>query len=73
MEHKVTRQHAATQDGVMWTADNLPLFDNAQAWTGPAMAERDDWIYTMSADEIAEVDAAVAQIINEGCFKRAQQ
>lgn len=46
----------------MWTSDNLPLFDNAQAWTGPAMVERDDWIYKMSADEIAEIDAAVAHI-----------
>jgi hypothetical protein len=29
----------------MWTKDNLPLFDNAQAWTGAYMAERSDWIY----------------------------
>ncbi len=46
----------------MWTMDTLPLFNNAQAWTGPSMAKSLDWIYTMSADEIAEIDAAVARI-----------
>lgn len=44
----------------MWTEDNLPLYDNAQAWTGTSMARRTDWIHEMSAGEIAEIDAAVA-------------
>lgn len=37
----------------------LPVFDNAQAWTGRAMARRDDWIHDLNAAEVAEIDAAV--------------
>ena len=46
----------------MWTEDNLPLFDNAQAWTSASMAARNDWIHEMSASEIAEIDAAIARL-----------
>ncbi len=30
------------------------------AWLGPDMAGRDDWLYTFSADDIAEIEGAVA-------------
>lgn len=50
----------------MWTKYNLPLFDNAQAWTGAYMAKRSDWIYEMSANEIAEIDTAVTRIDTSG-------
>jgi len=43
-------------------ASALPLFDNAQAWRGPEMARRSDWIHVFSADEIDELDAAVAHL-----------
>ncbi|HPU52908.1 MAG TPA: TauD/TfdA family dioxygenase, partial [Burkholderiaceae bacterium] len=37
----------------------LPVFDNAQAWYGPAMAARTDWIHTFTASQLAELDALV--------------
>lgn len=38
-----------------------PRFEGPQAWFGADMAEqRDSWIYTWSAAEIAEIEAAVA-------------
>ncbi len=40
-------------------ASALPLFENAQAWRGPEMARRSDWIRELSADEVGEIDAAV--------------
>jgi hypothetical protein len=40
-------------------ASDLPTFDNAQAWYGPDMAKRDEWIHTFTADEIADIDHAV--------------
>lgn len=51
----------------MLAEDNLPLFDNAQAWTGASMAKCSDWIHEMSAVEIAEIDAAVLRIDASGC------
>jgi hypothetical protein len=38
---------------------DLPIFDNAQAWYGPQMAARTDWIHRFSDTELAELDAAV--------------
>lgn len=38
----------------------LPIFRNRQAWHGPDMAPRRDWIHGFSAAEIDELDAAVA-------------
>ena len=37
----------------------LPTFDNEQAWYGPDMASRGDWIHTFTPAEVAEIDAAV--------------
>lgn len=37
----------------------LPTFDDARAWRGPAMAARSDWILSLDADDVAELDAAV--------------
>jgi hypothetical protein len=44
------------------TAEALPVFDNAHAWTGPAMARRSDWIHEFSAHELAEIDEAVMRL-----------
>lgn len=38
----------------------LPLFRTPQAWHGPEMARRGDWIRELSDAEIAELEAAVA-------------
>ena len=40
-------------------ASDLPRYDNAQAWYGPDMAKRDDWIHAFTADELADIDRAV--------------
>ena len=37
----------------------LPTFNNEQAWSGPEMACRTDWIHTFGAAEVGEIDAAV--------------
>ena len=42
--------------------DELPLFANAQAWLGPDMARRGDWIHEFKGEEIAEIDQAVSQV-----------
>lgn len=36
------------------------------AWTGPEMAARTDWIHAFTADEIAEIEAAVADVRARG-------
>lgn len=38
---------------------SLQTFDDDRAWYGSDMSRRTDWIETLSADEIAEIDAAV--------------
>ena len=35
------------------------VFENAQAWYGPAMASRTDWIHAFTPAELAELDAVV--------------
>jgi hypothetical protein len=42
--------------------ENLPVFENAQSWTGPEMARRSDWIHEFTAPEIAEIDSALANV-----------
>ena len=44
-----TANHAAV-------LENLPIFENAQSWTGPEMARRSDWIHEFTAEEIDEID-----------------
>ena len=44
----------------------LPVFDNAQAWYGPDMAARDDWIHEFTHDEIAEIESAVRHVESTG-------
>ena len=41
----------------------LPVFDDACAWYGPAMRDRDDWVHVLGDDDISEIDAAVARAI----------
>ena len=50
-----TANHAAV-------LENLPIFENAQSWTGPEMARRSDWIHEFTAEEIDEIDAAVSHL-----------
>jgi hypothetical protein len=40
-------------------ASDLPIFDNAQAWYGPDMATRDDWIHAFTTEDLADIDRAV--------------
>nr|HPU52709.1 hypothetical protein [Burkholderiaceae bacterium] len=46
--------------------DTQPLttYDDARAWYGPAMAARTDWKHTLSPADVAELDHAVAQVID---------
>jgi hypothetical protein len=37
----------------------LPTFEGAQAWYGPDMAARTDWIHSFTPAELAELDAVV--------------
>jgi len=37
----------------------LPTFDNAQAWYGPQMAARTDWVHAFTPAELDELDAVV--------------
>jgi len=41
----------------------LPVFDGPQAWFGPEMAKRRDWIYELNREELAEIDSAVAACV----------
>lgn len=41
--------------------DPLPRFNNEQAWFGPNLQQRDDWIHQFTPAEVAEIDAAVRQ------------
>jgi hypothetical protein len=44
----------------------LPVFDNVQAWYGPAMAGRGEWTYELRANEIDEIDNAVRTAVERG-------
>ena len=39
--------------------DRIRQYDHACAWAGPAMAARDDWIHSLTAQEVDEIDHAV--------------
>lgn len=41
------------------TAAALPTFNNAQAWDARAMASSSEWIHHFSADELADIEAAI--------------
>lgn len=44
----------------------LPIFDTPQAWYGPEMADRDDWVRRLSAAELDEIDRAVTHAERTG-------
>ncbi|HRO59405.1 MAG TPA: TauD/TfdA family dioxygenase [Burkholderiaceae bacterium] len=46
--------------------DGLPVFRNEQAWKGPEMAERSDWIHTFSNQELDEIEKSVERIDARG-------
>lgn len=39
---------------------DLPVLDNPQAWTGPEMQTRTDWIHHLTSEQLEEIDRAVA-------------
>ena len=41
---------------------DLPRIDGPQAWTGREQVARGDWSYTLSADDVAEIDSALAGV-----------
>ena len=41
---------------------DLPLIEGAQAWYGTEMAARDDWSFTLTAADIAEIEAALDRV-----------
>jgi hypothetical protein len=55
---------------MMTSADPLAALPPEQlgppAWYGPAMAARTDWIVRLGADQLAEIDAAVAPLARSG-------
>ena len=55
--------HTATPARV---SSDLPTFDNAQAWYGPDMTGRDDWIHALTADELADIDRAMRHAESAG-------
>ena len=44
------------------TSTDLSRIIGPQAWTGRQQAERGDWSYTFTENDIAEIDAALAQV-----------
>ncbi len=54
-------------------SDLPPPIDDASAWTGPAMAQRSDWIETLDADETAEVEVASRALAERGTDLRCLQ
>ncbi|MBN9426668.1 MAG: TauD/TfdA family dioxygenase [Burkholderiales bacterium] len=45
---------------------HLPVFENEQAWRGPSMAKRSDWIHELTPQEIDDLDAAVQAVEQRG-------
>jgi hypothetical protein len=43
-------------------ADDLPLIDGPQAWYGPAQAALSDWTYIFTADDVVEIQSALARV-----------
>lgn len=37
----------------------LPLYDNPQAWYGPALERRTDWIYQLTEQDLCQLDDAI--------------
>lgn len=46
--------------------NTLPIFQNAQAWYGPDMASRTDWIYRLNRQDVDELDQAIAHAQTTG-------
>ena len=51
----------ATTFAVPDALDSLPVFRNEQAWNGPDLQQRVDWIHELTPPEVAQIDAAVRQ------------
>jgi len=49
------------QDGnAARTIADLPQpIEGSTVWYGPAMAKRTDWVHTLSAEDVAEIEAAM--------------
>jgi hypothetical protein len=54
-------------DGSLANPLPRPLIDGPSAWVGATLRDRPEtWTYTLSADEIAEIEAAVAAVLTAG-------
>ena len=49
-------------DTISPATTDLPLIEGAQAWYGTEMAARDDWSITLTAADIAELEAALDRV-----------
>lgn len=47
-------------------AKNLRTIEDVRAWRGPELAKRTDWIEILDASDVAEIDAAVSQVMSSG-------
>ena len=45
-----------------------PPINDASAWIGPDLEKRGDWIVLLSAEEVAEIEAAVRGEIDVGGY-----
>jgi hypothetical protein len=57
--HALNALRQAAAGGWDAGSENLRVFRNEQAWYGPQMAERSDWIHEFTPAELREIDAAV--------------
>jgi len=49
------------------SSDSLPIYENPQAWYGPAIKQRvDEWVYQWTQEEIAEIEEALRAVEARG-------
>ena len=60
------RQMQAAPDDSMREFLTTPLEHDPSAWRGDRMAERSDWILTLDAPAVAEIDSAVSAVAGRG-------
>lgn len=46
--------------------NDLPIFENRQAWYGAELSKSTEWIHRLTADELAEIDTAVSVLDRTG-------
>ena len=53
-------------DGQTAATATLPVYDNAQAWRGPALKLSNDWIYRLGSEDIIELRTAADAVRASG-------